>query len=170
MESLFENITEYSKDLYDKYIKFHSKKYGIQELIYYAFAIILLVILTIRGFQNIKWKMIFIWLGVIAIIYINRKRVFKTKEQYKNIMSTKSQKVKYVFYDRYFETSYLGDVSKVSYFEIKKVFEISDRYYLYLDKKHACILLKDGFTKGNEEEFREFLDTKGLFRIKKIKK
>lgn len=170
MESLFENITEYSKDLYDKYIKFHSRKYGVQELIFYIFALVLLVILTIRGVQTLKWKMIVIWIAVFAIIYINRKRVFKSKEQYKTIVRKRADRVKYIFYDKYFETLYQGEVSKVSYFEIKKVFELSDRYYLYLDKSHACIILKYGFTKGEEEEFRAFLDTKGLFRIKKVKK
>lgn len=170
MELLFKNETMYTKDLYDKYIKFHSRRYGVQELIFYALLAFLLVVLTIRAFKDFGLITIGIWILVIAIIYVYRTRIFKSREQYKGIARKQSEKAVYNFYDKYFESSYQGETTKISYFEIKKVFELSDRYYLYLDKNHACVLLKDSFTKGKEEAFRDFLDTKGLFRIKKVKK
>lgn len=170
MEILFENKTAYTKELYDKYIKFHSRRYGVQELIMYALLAVLLVILTIRAFKDFGAITIGIWILVIAIIYVYRTRIFKSREQYKDVVSRKTEKAIYRFYDRYFESTYQGETTKISYFEIKKVFELSDRYYLYLDKNHACVLLKDSFTKGKEEAFRDFLDTKGLFKIKKVKK
>ena len=46
---------------------------------------------------------------------------------------------------------------KLDFDIIKKVYELSDRYYLYLDKSHACVMLKNAFTKGEEKDFREFL-------------
>ncbi len=170
MEILFENKTVYTQDLYDKYIKFHSKKYGVQELIAYALGVILIIILAIRTVKDFGWKAILIW-GVVALtVFLCRKRVFKSREQYKSVVSRKTEKAIYRFYDRYFESTYQDETTKISYFEIKKVFELSDRYYLYLDKNHACVLLKDSFTKGNEKAFRDFLDTKGLFKIKTVKK
>ena len=170
MEILFENKTAYTKDLYDKYIKFHSRKYGVQELIVYAFFAFLVIMLIIRSIKDFGWKALAIWGAVAVIIYICRKRIFKSREQYKKIAMRRVEKAVYKFYDRYFESTYQGVTTKISYFEIKKVFELSDRYYLYLDKSHACVLLKDSFTKGKEEAFKDFLDTKGLFKIKKVKK
>lgn len=170
MEILFENKTAYTQDLYDKYIKFHSRKYGVQELIAYVLGTILMIILAIRTVKDFGWKAILILGAVLLIIFLCRKRIFKSREQYKNIAMRRVEKAVYKFYDRYFESTYQGEITKISYFEIKKVFELSDRYYLYLDKSHACVLLKDSFTKGKEEAFKDFLDTKGLFKIKKVKK
>lgn len=170
MEILFENKTAYTKDLYDTYIKFHSRKYGVQELIVYAFFAFLLIMLIIRSIMDFKWKAIAIWGAVGVVIYFCRKRIFKNREQYKKIAIRKTEKAVYKFYNRYFEATYQGVTTKMSYFKIKRVFELSDRYYLYLDKSHACVMLKDAFTKGEEKDFREFLDTKGLFKIKKVKK
>lgn len=170
MEILFENKTAYTKALYDEYIKFHSRKYGVQELIKYAFLTFFMIILVIRTIKDFGWKAIVMWGAVALIIFFCKKRIFKSKEQYKNVAMRRVEKAVYKFYDRYFEATYQGVTTKISYFEIKKVFELSDRYYLYLDKSHACVLLKDSFTKGSKVAFTDFLNMKGLFKIKKVKK
>lgn len=174
MESLFENKTKYSKELYDKYIEFHAKKYGVKEIIEFIIVVISALILIVIDIQNIE-KLKFAFIGIIvilaSIIYVFIRERVKAKKQYEGMINKKQKDsyAEYSFFDQYFISSYQGESRKVYYVEIKKVFILKDRYYLYLDKNHACVLLKDGFTKGTEEDFRKFLDTKGFFRMKQVK-
>lgn len=93
-----------------------------------------------------------------------------TKNHYTFIIRRKNKNVRYTFYNSYFEAVYKGEQDRVSYLNLKKVFELNDRYYLCINKNCSFIVLKDGFTKGTAEEFYEFIKTKGNFSVKKIKK
>ncbi len=169
MEVLFENKTQYTKELYDEYLDFHTKKYGIKELVWYIVGIIALIAISILGFPVLKWKVAAIWIIVLLMIFVYTREGKQTKKQYNIVIGRKRDFIVYKFYDRYFETNYNGEESKLYYIEIKKVYELEDRYYMYLNKKYAFILMKDGFSKGTDKEFREFIDTKGLFRIVNVK-
>ena len=54
------------------------------------------------------------------------------------------------------------------YWQLKRVFETEDKFYLYLDKTDAFILDKQGFEIGKVDDFREFIKRKCIFRYKNI--
>lgn len=169
MESLFENKTKYTKEIYDDFINFQANKYGFKEMIWYIIAILALFILSISCIGVLKWRVLIFWVIIGLIIYVFLRDGKTAKKQYKGVLRRTNDIAEYKFFDRYIETKYNGEQSKTYYIEIKKVFELEDRYYMFISKKYAFVLMKDGFTKGNNEEFRQFLDTKGLFRIINVK-
>ena len=52
-----------------------------------------------------------------------------------------------------------GEIASLSYDGILKVTESPDYYFLYIAEADALIVTKDGFTEGNEDDFRTLLRT-----------
>lgn len=52
-----------------------------------------------------------------------------------------------------------GEVASLSYDGILKVTESPDYYFLYIAEPDALIVSKNGFTEGNEQDFRTLLHT-----------
>ena len=52
-----------------------------------------------------------------------------------------------------------GEIASLSYDGILKVTESPDYYFLYIAEADALIVAKDGFTEGNEADFRALLRT-----------
>ena len=52
-----------------------------------------------------------------------------------------------------------GEIASLSYDGILKVTESPDYYFLYIAEADALIVAKDGFTEGNEADFRTLLRT-----------
>ena len=52
-----------------------------------------------------------------------------------------------------------GETTSLSYDSIQKVTESPDYYFLYIAEADALIVAKDGFTEGNEADFRTLLRT-----------
>ena len=52
-----------------------------------------------------------------------------------------------------------GEIASLSYDGILKVTESPDYYFLYIAEADALIVAKDGFTEGNEDDFRTLLRT-----------
>ena len=50
------------------------------------------------------------------------------------------------------------------YFQIKKIFETEENFFLYTDDKHSLILDKDGFEIGSAKEFSKFIKKKCPFK------
>ena len=50
-----------------------------------------------------------------------------------------------------------GEIASLSYDGILKVTESPDYYFLYIAEADALIVAKDGFTEGNEDDFRTLL-------------
>lgn len=66
----------------------------------------------------------------------------------------------YTFYEDFAVISNGNDTVKLKYFKFYKIFEEPDRFYLYLDKDHSYILLKNNFTIGNAKDFYAFMKKK----------
>ena len=52
-----------------------------------------------------------------------------------------------------------GEIASLSYDGILKVTESPDYYFLYIAEADALIVVKNGFTEGNENDFRTLLRT-----------
>ncbi len=57
----------------------------------------------------------------------------------------------------------------MKYYQLYKVFETADFFYLYIDKTHALLLDKTKFKKNNPSEFLDFIKRKCWWCYKKVK-
>ena len=162
MKPEFKNTTKYSKEMYLKFIEFHNQKYGLKFQIYTFFFIILLIYcITINIiYSNTQAAILFI----IVLGLVIYKRYFSQKEIIKEEL--KSEKIEkenifhFYFYEKYFKIKSNELEDKVKYRKLYKIHQTEEYYYLYIDHTHSYIIDKKGFTKGNVEEFYQFIKSK----------
>ena len=77
----------------------------------------------------------------------------------------KEQEFIFKFFDKKFYI-YSKKLNRyVYYWQIRKVFETEEFFYLYIDKTHAFLLDKKGFEIGNIQDFSKFMKQKCKFRF-----
>lgn len=162
MKILFKNTTKYTKENCNNFVEFHSHKYGKKE-----FAKIILITLCIIYILifNIIYKNWLLILGVVAmgiIIYliqsIKLERTIKTRK--------KVREYTFYFYENYIKIKCKRQFERLKYFQIHKIFETDEYFFLYLDEKSSLILSKEGFEVGTPREFTRFIKSKCPFKYK----
>ena len=164
MKILFKNTTKYDKENRENFIKFHEDKYGTKELIKTMLISILIAYMIIFNIINLGWYSLLILVPLCAIAYFVYKVVLKKKQAKKK--KQKNKEFTFFFYERHIKIKCKRQFERMTYFEIKKVFETDENFFLYIDDKHSLILDKDGFEVGNEKEFGEFIKKKCPFRYR----
>ena len=162
---LFKNVTQYDLKNYEHFLEFHTKKYGIYDIIYtFGMSILLIycVILNITQ-KNLPLTLFFLFLLLVFIaltIYLPKRRRRKTE---KNIDKYPNSYCTFSFYELYFKS----ENQVLYYFKIYKIFETKDYFYFYLNRDYALMLSKNGFQVGNVDDFRNFIKQKCLFKYHK---
>lgn len=164
MKILFRNTTKYDKENRENFINFHQDKYGKKELI----KIILygICFLYMLGFVliSLNWYALLILIPLSILFYfLNKYMIKKKKEKSKK---QKNKEFTFFFYERHIKIKCKRQFERMSYFEIKKIFETDENFFLYTDDKHSLILDKDGFEVGNEKDFAEFIKRKCPFKYR----
>lgn len=160
MRVLFKNTTKYDKENCNNFINFHSNKYGKRELVKFIIVAIVLIYIFIFNIIYNNWYFFIIGATVIALIsLINRKNNTNQKKTKKKL-----KQYTFYFYDRYIKIRYRRQFDRMLYFQIKKIFETEENFFLYTDDKHSLILDKDGFEIGSVEEFSKFIRKKCPFK------
>ena len=156
MKILFKNTTKYDKENCNNFITFHSNKYGTKELLKAIAAIICIIYMLIFNLINKNWYLIlaFIVIGIV-VYFIDKQKDKKKKKEKKKI-----KEFTFYFYEKYIKIKYKRDFERMRYFEIKKVFETEENFFLYVDEKKSLILDKDGFEVGTPKEFSQFIRRK----------
>lgn len=160
MKVLFKNTTKYDKENCNNFVNFHSNKYGKKELVKFIIMAIVFIYILIFNIIYKNWYFFCVGAIVITLIYlINKKRNTKQKKTKKKI-----KQYTFYFYDRYIKIRYRRQFDRMLYFQIKKIFETEENFFLYTDDKHSLILDKDGFEIGSVEEFSKFIKKKCPFK------
>ena len=170
MELQFKNVTKSTKSVYNEFVKFHSEEHRHE---YLFKAILILIVVVYMTIFNIIYKnyisAIIIILAVVLIgIYREKEQKNVTKRELNSSKIKNSEDIEYCFYNKYFTTKVNENKQKVRYYKIYKVYSDNKNFYLYLDKTHAFILNKKGFTKGTPDEFNKFILKKNRLRILRI--
>lgn len=169
MKILFKNTTEYSKENYNEFAKFHTEKFGIKTLIKFGLVSLCLLYIIIINLINKNWRAIGIILLVCVIIYIiNKIRLEKQVEDRKKTTKEK-KKFTFFFYDKYIKVKCGRKFERIRYFELYKIFQTNDYFFLYTDEEHSLILNKDGFEIGTSKGFDLFIKKKCPLKYKKQK-
>lgn len=165
MKPLFKNITIYNSKNYNQFIKFHNKKFSFSYNMYtlvMAGLMIYCIILNIIQ-KNFLFVLLFLTMLILTIllrIYLPMKKYQKNKKTY---TKNKENSFTFLFYKFHFTVG----KKTFPYFELYKVFETKDYFYLYIDEENAILVGKNGFKKGTAKEFGEFIKKKCLFKYSK---
>ncbi len=162
MEIRFENTTAYNLQEYQKFVNFHCEKNNLKYHFYTLFFSVLFIFCTIVQFSygRILEGIGFIFVFVIFLAYRFLHPLYLIKKEASSKKVQKQMKNTYTFYDD-FVTIFNGtDRVKLRYFKFYKIYEDGNRFYLYLDKTHSYVLLKNNFSIGAPEDFYGFMKKK----------
>lgn len=162
MEIRFQNTTAYNLAEYKKFVEFHAEKYNLKYHFYTIFMMALIIFCMILQFSygKIALGIGFVFVLVLFLFYRILHPLFLTKKEASSKKIQKKTKNTYTFYDDFAIISNGEDSVKLRYSKFYKIFEQTDRFYLYLDKNHSYVLLKNNFTIGNANDFYAFMKKK----------
>lgn len=162
MKILFKNTTKYDKENRDNFINFHNNKYGKKEFLQSLVITICVISILIFNMIGRNWHIIILIPLVILFIYL----ITKSKEEKKQ-KKQKDKELSFFFYEKHIKIKFKRQFERMNYFEIKKIHETDENFFLYTDENHSLILDKQGFTIGSSKEFAKFIKNKCPFKYKK---
>lgn len=147
LKELFLNKTTYTQELYSQFIKFHNKIYHFS---YNSFTIIILgFLLLCLVLQFINHYYVLVCLLTIITISFLLWRIFHpislVQKEFTSDKIKNNKIFTFKFYDKYFEILDDLQYSKLKYYDIHKVYETNNFFYIYIDKTHSLILKKENF-------------------------
>ena len=162
LKLLFKNTTKYTKTVYDNFLVFHNKKYQLTYMAYTAIvvAFILFTLIFQVKYHNFTIAIVLCCGLTVFVLWRFFRPVAEMTKEYKSEKIQKEKEFTFKFYDKYFVTEDDKQYSKIKYYQLHRVFETSDFFYLYIDKKHAFLLDKTKFKKDNPSEFSSFIKKK----------
>ena len=166
MKLLFKNTTEYTKENYNEFIKFHQEKFGIKTLIKFGIFILCILYIFVINLLNLNWRLLLILIlaGVCAYI-IYKIRINTEVKERKNNIRTK-RKFTFYFYEGFIKVKSGKKSQRIMYMELYKIFQTDEHFFLYTDEDHSLILSKEGFEIGTPNEFEIFIKKKCPFKYK----
>ena len=172
MKILFKNKTKYTIDTYDQFLKFHQKKFGFS---YDAYSILIVILLVVCMFIQIKysyWHLVIIFFLILVgfIYYRFFFPVYRVSEEMHSEKFEDEKEFSFVFFEKDLEIRDKIYKEKSDYHKLKHVYETKDFFYLYINKDHAYLLDKSGFTIGTSKDFTNFIRKKCFFKYKYYKK
>ena len=170
LKILFKNSTKYNESVYMEFLEFHQKKFGLKYTLYTVSVIALLLFCVILEIKEDDFTLAIILCSIITVFFLWRY-LHPISEVSKDFNSDKIQYeeiIHFYFYKNEFEVQNKSDTYAINYYNLYKIFENSDFFYLYVDKTHAMLLNKDGFSVGSAYDFSNFIRKKCWYKFKKI--
>lgn len=169
LKLLFENTTKHSKAIYDKFLAFHKSKYKFTYTIYTILVIAFILFGMILQIQYHNFGIAILLCCGLTFFILWRlfHPVSEVSKEYKSDKIQKQKEYTFKFYDKYFTVQDNKELFEIKYFKLYKVFEISDFFYLYLDKRHAFLVDKTKFKDNNPTEFSRFIKKKCWWNYQK---
>ncbi len=167
MEKIFENTTVYTHEIYSLFLEFHNRKYNLKYNLYTCFISFLIIFCMVLQFLNgnIDMSIIFVLIFIAFIFWRVFHPYFIVEKEVKSDKIQKQLKNTYYFFDKYFEISNTGGLSRIKYYKLYKIFQDEHSFYLYINKDHAFIVSKNGFTLGEVNAFYSFIKKRKLHRF-----
>ena len=165
MEPLFVNTTIYSKKEFNNFFIFHRNKYLKKYVILAIFSVLYAIGLIILNLIYKNWFIICILISIMVVVYIYYSYINLNRKR-KNNSKLEEQTFKFEFFDKCVIVNN-NEKEKLKYYKFYRVFETNTHFYMYVDKEYSLIINKQNFTKGNVNEFRNFIKKKCWFKYRK---
>ena len=116
-------------------------------------------------YSNIITSLILTLILIVFCFYRFFYPIKKVKNELETEKFKKEKEFTFTFYEKYFVISDKKISEKIKYWQLHKVFETKDFFYLYINKDHAFLLDKTTFIKGNTFNFFRFLKKKTWYKL-----
>lgn len=168
LKLLFKNTTQYTKGIYEEFLAFHNKKYRFTYIAYTTIvvAFILFTLILQIKYRNYSIAILLCCGLTFFVLWRFFRPVSEVTKDYKSDKIQKEQKFTFKFYDKFFITEDDKEYSRIKYYELYRVFETADFFYLYIDKTHSFLVDKSKFKKDNPSEFSKFIKKKCWWKFK----
>lgn len=157
--------------MYETFLSFHQKKYHTPYQFYTAFVFFAILFCITLQLWNGSYYLAIITCALLTG-FILWRLLHPVKEIQKERTSekiTKEKVYRFVFYEHHFEIWDKNEYYKAKYFQLHKVFDTPEYFYLYANKNRAFLLDKQGFSLGTAEDFSKFMKKKCWFCFHKEK-
>lgn len=168
MESIT-NSSLITYDVYKKFYRFTLTKTRNPILCSSLICIALLFIFIALFFNQLhsgysQGMTILMAMIVTYCMYIIYQLTYGPRKSYKKSEKFYENPFNFIFEENNFEVKSQNSLADVNasyrYGLVKKAYELNDAFYLFIDKKRAYIVLKNGFVNGTPEECRVLLKEK----------
>lgn len=165
---LFVNKTTNTKEAYIEFLKFHGKTFNLAYIAYtvlWTFLFILCIILAFSSGARLQGVgMTIILIIFLSYRFLRPKMIVKNELESDKVSPTSTNT--YSFYENNFMIKNKNGVFTYKYFTIRKVYETSNYFYLYVSKENAFLLSKQTFSLGNAKTFAQFMKKKCVLKYK----
>lgn len=162
MKVLFKNTTKYTKENCNNFVEFHTNKYGKKEVLKIILFGICILYILIFNIVCKNWPLVLGTILVGIIIFVIER--YKAEKQTKEVK--KEKEFTFYFYEKHIKIKHKRNFERLKYFQLHKIFETNEYFFLYLDDKKSLILSKDGFEIGRSKEFSKFIRNKCPLKYK----
>ena len=171
LKILFKNTTKYTKDTYSEFVKFHNKKYNFTYILYTIICSALFLFCIVFQVNKHLYNLAILFCVAITCFILWRffKPISDVSKELNGDTLKNEKEFSFKFYNDYFIISDNTTYSKMKYFELYKVYETTNFFYLYTDRTHSFLINKSNFSIGTPVDFSEFIHKKLRFRFKLCK-
>lgn len=162
MKILFKNTTKYDKENCDNFVEFHSNKFGKKETLKMVLIGICILYILIFNIAYKNWGLVLGAILIGAILYL----IEKNKSEKKAKKREKIKEFTFYFYEKHIKIKYRRQFERLKYFQLHKIYETDEYFFLYLDEKSSLILNKAGFEVGTPKQFTKFMKSKCPFKYR----
>lgn len=168
LKILFKNTTKYTKDTYSEFVKFHNKKYNFTYNLYTIICSALFLFCIVFQVNKHLYNLAILFCLAITCFILWRffKPISDVSKELNGDTLKNEKEFSFKFYNDYFIISDNKTYSKMKYFELYKVYETTNFFYLYTDRTHSFLINKRNFSIGTPVDFSEFIHKKLRFRFK----
>ena len=162
MKVLFKNTTRYSRDIYETYLSFHQKKYHTAYQFYTAVVFFAFLFCITLQLLHDSYTLAVLTCSLLTVFILWRllHPVAQIQKERSSEKITEEKQYRFVFYEKHFEIWDKHQFYVGKYFQLYRIWETKDFFYLYTEKNRAFLLSKTGFSVGNAADFSRFLQKK----------
>lgn len=120
-------------------------------------------------YHNLTIAILFCFGLTVFLLWRFFHPIHVVSQEYQSDKIQKEKEYTFKFYEKFFTIQDKREISKIKYYQLYKVFETTDFFYLYIDKTHSFLIDKKKFKKNNPNEFSSFIHKKCWWNFKKVK-
>lgn len=164
----FVNETEHSDNAIKVFANFHAYRRSLWlPLFTIIIGVVAFVVVWQSGSSDNWWMLLLLGACIVYCGYkIGTASTTTTKAMMRSYSKLRSRKAAYYFYEGDFRITGLQASNLHPYFQITRMYETKDYFYMYFGEENTYFIAKDGFREGDAESFRTFMREKIGKRLK----
>lgn len=164
----FVNETEHSDNAIKVFANFQAYRRRLfAPLFTILIGLVALYVVAQSGSRDNWWILLLLAACIVYSVYkIATASTSVTKAMIRSYSKMRSRKAAYYFYEGDFRITGLQASNLHPYFQITRMYETKEYFYMYFGEENTYFIAKDGFEQGDAESFREFMREKIGKRLK----